>query len=108
MLPDGRVVTGGYDGRVLVWDPDQPRTGPVKLGRHRGAVRSVAVLPGGRVVTGGSDSRVLVWDPAVAGILIAQLSCSAMALWTTPLTPTRSDLVIAHEGSGFSFWSFTK
>ena len=81
MLPDGRVVTGGDDGRVLVWDPAEPGAGPVELGRHEGGVGAVAVLPDGRVVTGGPSSaeggvcvgltatrrRVLVWDPAEPG-----------------------------------------
>ena len=68
MLPDGRVVTGGDGGRVLVWDPGAAQRGPVELGRHDGAVRAVAVLPDGRVVTGGGAvGRVLVWDPARAG-----------------------------------------
>ena len=30
--PDGRVVTGGDDGRVLVWDPGAPGAGPAELG----------------------------------------------------------------------------
>ena len=64
VLPDGRVVTGGSDGRVLVWDPAEPGTGPAELGRHTaGEVRAVAVLPDGRVITAGSYGRVLVWDP---------------------------------------------
>ena len=33
VLADGRVVTGGYDGRVLVWDPAHPGAGPAELGR---------------------------------------------------------------------------
>ena len=66
VLPDGRVVSGGDDGRVLVWDPARPGAGPVELGRHDGAVGAVAVLPDGRVVSGGGDGRVLVWDPAAA------------------------------------------
>ena len=64
VLPDGRVVTGGWDGRVLVWDPDAPGA-PVGLGRHDGGAVAVAALPDGRVVTGEEwdDGRVLVWDP---------------------------------------------
>ena len=73
VLPDGRVVTSGGDGgggRVLVWDPAEPGTGPVELGRHGGMVRAMAVLPDGRVVTSGGDGdggRMLVWNPAEPG-----------------------------------------
>jgi hypothetical protein len=64
VLPDGRVVSGGSDQRVLVWDPSRPGSAPVELGRHDDRVEAVAVLPDGRVVSGGSDRRVLVWDPS--------------------------------------------
>jgi WD40 repeat protein len=67
VLPDGRVVSGGHDRRVLVWDPDRPGIGPVELGRHDGSVITVAVLSDGRVVSGGADPRVLVWDPSRPG-----------------------------------------
>jgi WD40 repeat protein len=67
VLPDGRVVSGGSDRRVLVWDPSRPGSGPALLGRHGGQVRVVAVLPDGRVVSGGSEGRVLVWDPSRPG-----------------------------------------
>jgi hypothetical protein len=66
-MADGRVVSGGEDRRVLVWDPSRPGTGPVELGRHDSSVRSVAVLANGRVVSGGDDHRVLVWDPSRPG-----------------------------------------
>lgn len=74
-LADGRVVTVGPDGWVLMWDPATPGTGPAELGRHEGWVQTVAVLADGRVVTGGSDRRVLIWDPARPGTQIIQLSC---------------------------------
>jgi WD40 repeat protein len=65
-LSHGRV-SGGCDGRVLVWDPAAPGSAPVELGRHDGLTRSVAVLSDGRVVSGGSDGRVRVWDPSEPG-----------------------------------------
>jgi Trypsin-like peptidase domain/WD domain, G-beta repeat len=64
VLPDGRVVSGGNDERVLLWDPAAPETGPADLGRHDDGVGAVAVLPDGRVVSGDVGGRVLVWDPA--------------------------------------------
>ena len=69
VLPDGRVVSGGDDHRVLVWDPDmsgEPTPGPVWPPRRLG-VSAVAVLPDGRVVRAEADGRVLVWDLARSG-----------------------------------------
>ncbi|ADP78940.1 trypsin-like peptidase domain-containing protein [Pseudofrankia inefficax] len=106
VLPDGRIVTGGTDGQVLLWDLTQPEAGPIELGRHDGPVRAVAVLPDGRIVTGGTDRRVLLWDPTAPGTEMAQLSCSVTTLATGPLGQDRSSLlVVAHQGSGISFWS---
>lgn len=107
VLGDGRVVTDADEGRVLVWDPARPGA-PAELGRHGEWMNAVAVLPGGRVVTGGDDGRVLVWDRTTAGTPILQLSCSVTALATAPPGSARPDLVIAHEGSGFSMWSLTR
>ena len=64
VLPDGRVVTGGYDACVLLWDPDHPgrRTSLGLTGGHR--IYALAMLEDGRVASNGSDGRVLIWDPA--------------------------------------------
>jgi hypothetical protein len=65
-LGDGRVVSGGDDGRVRLWDPTAPGA-PVELGTHHGRVRAVAALGDGRVVSGGDDNRVRLWDPTAPG-----------------------------------------
>ena len=57
-----RVVTGGLDGSVCVWDVDSGETVSVLEG-HTSSVESVAVsVDGSRVVTGGLDGSVRVWD----------------------------------------------
>ena len=58
---DGRVVSGGHDGRVRVWNPQHPGD-PLELGRHDGSVRSVTLIDSGRVASGGNDGRVRVWN----------------------------------------------
>ena len=51
--------SGGFGGgRVLVWDPAEPGTGPAELGRGEDAVRALAVMPDGRVVTGSGWVRL--------------------------------------------------
>jgi WD40 repeat protein len=104
VLPDGRVVSGGDDGRVRVWDPAAPGAVPVELGGHDGNVRAVAVLPDGRVVSGGDDGQMRVWDVArVSEIARAACSVTAIAVAHGPATDER--LLVAHEGQGVTMWS---
>jgi WD40 repeat protein len=62
VLADEKVVSGGDDARLLVWDLTDPGASPIELGRHDEAVRVVAGLAGERVVSGGADGRILLWD----------------------------------------------
>ena len=105
VLPNGRVVTGGADGRVLVWDPSVPGGGPAELGDHDSAVRAVAALPEGLVVSAGDDRRVLLWDPGRPGTRVVQLGCPVTEVATAPFSAALSWLVIAHDDMGFSTWS---
>jgi WD40 repeat protein len=99
------VVTGGgfgVDGRVLVWDPAEPGTGPVELGRDEGGVFAVAVLPDGRVVTGGYHDRLRLRNvqSSSPGTLLA---CSAYTL-ATSFSPSGVRLFIGHAVGGISCW----
>ena len=107
VLLDGRVVSGGSDRRVLVWDPSQPGSGAVVLGRHADWVRAVAVLPDGRVVSGGADRRVLIWNASTQE-QVGQLGCSVVGLAAVQARRREGSLMVVHEGQGFSLWSTTK
>ena len=54
-------MSGGFDGRVILWDGDTQSARRV-LRLHDGNVTAVATLPEGRFVTGGQDGRVAVWN----------------------------------------------
>ena len=103
VLPDGRVVTGGDDGRVLVWDPATAGAGPVELGRHDGAVSAAAVLPDGRVVSGWSDEWVLVWDLQTRST-IASLACPARAI-AIGVEPSGGALLVIAQAAGLTTWT---
>ena len=96
------MVTSGGRGRVLLWGPAEPGTGPVELGRREGGVRAVAALPDGRVVTSSYDYQLRLRNVqnSSPGTLLA---CSADALATSP-SPSGARLFIGHALGGISCW----
>jgi WD40 repeat protein len=73
VLPDGRVVSGGYQGEILVWDLAAPDADPVEIGRHDRGVDAVAVLPDGRMVGVDQEGWLLIWDPKWPGAAPVEL-----------------------------------
>jgi WD40 repeat protein/serine/threonine protein kinase len=81
--PDGKLIaTGGYDKRVMIWNPDavrpidierrlkgepDPPSNHIILTGHDGPVRSVAFSPNGQLaISASEDNTIRVWD-ATAG-----------------------------------------
>jgi len=64
---DGRVVSGGLDGTIRLWDAGKPDDTGTVLGYHNGPTLTVAVTSDGRVVSGGHDGAVRLWDLAKLG-----------------------------------------
>jgi WD40 repeat protein len=64
LFGDGRALSGGRDGRVVLWNLKNGRLVRV-LGRQNGAIHShaVAFFPHGlRAATGGEDRLVHIWN----------------------------------------------
>lgn len=61
--PDGRrILAGGQDGSVLLWEVEDDRP-PQKFGGHRGDVYSVRFLPDGkRIATCSDDMTARIWN----------------------------------------------
>ncbi len=61
-LPDGRIVSGGSDGQVLVWDVATVRRHR-RAGSHNSSCLSVtAPRRAGPVISGSQDGLVCAWD----------------------------------------------
>jgi WD40 repeat protein/class 3 adenylate cyclase len=62
--PDGKVVTGSFDGTAKIWDLESGRELATLRG-HTGAVMGVAVSPDGTLVaTGSLDGTAKLWNLA--------------------------------------------
>jgi hypothetical protein len=76
---DGRVVTGGWDGRVYCARLEGGA--PVPLAQHDGEVRQLARIDDQRVVSAGTDGALLVTDLSVSrtdGVFVADVGFSAV------------------------------
>ena len=86
-LPDGRLASGGADGTVRIWHPDDPTVEPRVFTDHGDHVRSVAVLPDGRLASGGNDGTVRIWhpdDPTVEAQVFTDHAGDVRAVTTLP------------------------
>jgi WD40 repeat protein len=81
VLKDRRVISGGEDGRVRLWDLHASQHGPRELGCHEGWVGAAAVLSDGRVVTGGEGGRVMLWDPLTPNGRPEELGQHEASVW---------------------------
>lgn len=82
--PDGRfLATGGWDGRVVLWNEAGERT---VLVRHDHWVRAVAWSPdSARLASCGEDGRVHVWDlgaPHLTSRLIGHVGAVRGVAWS--------------------------
>jgi hypothetical protein len=59
VLADGRLASGGEDGKIKLWPKDG--TGEPVVLTHGARVSSLAVLADGRLASGGDDGKIKLW-----------------------------------------------
>ena len=59
VLADGRLASGGQDGKIKLWPKDG--TGEPVVLTHGAAVLSLSVLADGRLASGGVDGKIKLW-----------------------------------------------
>jgi WD40 repeat protein len=64
VLGDGRLASGGEDGKVKIWSLND--RGESVVLSHGGPVRSLSVLADGRLASGGEDGNISLWPKDVA------------------------------------------
>jgi WD40 repeat protein len=90
--PDGRrLVSGGVDGMVRVWDVDTGQQIGVPLTGHTDGVRSVAFSPDGhRLASGSADTTVRLWPATASPDMLCSKLTTNMSLkqwrdWVSPV-----------------------
>ena len=103
-LPDGRLLTGGDDRALRLWDIDSGESIAVRESATPAAITSLAVSPrGDRVASSSADGVIRVWSASDLGEPLAQTSAQGGRANKVVFTGS-GDLVAAYDDGKVRFW----
>ncbi|MCA8996192.1 MAG: hypothetical protein KDA80_04385 [Planctomycetaceae bacterium] len=91
---DGTLVTGGYDGRLIIWDAQQETPAATKtIDAHQGWIRSITLSPDRKLLaSAGNDLVIRFWD-AADGTLVRELKGHESYIYNLAFHPSGNTLV---------------
>jgi WD40 repeat protein len=99
----GRLLTGGYDGRIHIWDV-QSRKRVGTLAGAQGTIWSLSVSPdGGRVAAAGEDKIIRIWNIA-DGKLLRRLAGHERNIWEVRFSPDGKRLASGSFDNRVRLW----
>ncbi|MCB1241507.1 MAG: caspase family protein [Verrucomicrobiales bacterium] len=98
-LPGGeRLISGGLDGRMVLWERDSGRAISTKE-EHSGGVCAIGATPDGKnFISGGHDGKLILWS-ATSGAKIRTLAEMKDEIHSLSVSPT-GDRVLASASPG--------
>lgn len=104
--PDGkRMVSGSYDGTLIVWDANTGKKliGPLK--GHFNFVRNVAFSPDGEhIVSGSSDHSLIVWDAYTGEKVLGPLEGHSNEVYSVAYSPDGKYIVSGSYDKTLILW----
>ena len=104
--PDGRrIVSGGVDGTVRVWDATTGEPIGAPLSGHATTVASVAFSPDGRhIVSGSADKTLRVWDAGTGQQVGPPLAGHTHTVKSVAFSPDGTRIASASEDPTVRLW----
>jgi WD40 repeat protein len=101
----GRLVGGGDDGAICIWDLTGRKTGTV-IAHEKSWLTSLAALPSGCLISAGTDEQVILWQFTGRELRkVSNVACTVRALAARRIRDGRESVAVAHVDSGLSFWT---